>query len=124
MNNEIGKNIRKYREIKGYSQEYMAHELNINQASYAKLENNSTKITIDRLFNISKLLQTDITDLLELNKQHIYNLYENQHAVGHQQVENLYQENKEVYERLIKSKDDQIELLKEQINFYKKNNIS
>ena len=41
MNDTIAKNIRKYREIKGYSQEYVAHQLNINQASYAKLENNS-----------------------------------------------------------------------------------
>ena len=38
MNNDIiGKNIRKYRELKGYSQEYMAHELDLTQASYAKL---------------------------------------------------------------------------------------
>ena len=32
MNNDIiGKNIRKYRELKGYSQEYMAHELDLTQ---------------------------------------------------------------------------------------------
>lgn len=56
MNNLISKNIRKYREIKGFSQDYMAHQLDINQASYAKIENNSTKLTVDRLFAISKLL--------------------------------------------------------------------
>ena len=47
MNNDIiGKNIRKFRELKGYSQEYMANEMELTQASYAKLESNSTKISV------------------------------------------------------------------------------
>ena len=116
MNDTIAKNIRKYREIKGYSQEYVAHQLNINQASYAKLENNSTKITIDRLFSIAKLLETEISEILDLKNQTIYNVYDNQQAVGHQQVENLYQENKEVYQELLKAKDEQIALLKEMLD--------
>lgn len=113
MNNIIGKNIRKLREIKGYSQEYMAHELNINQASYAKLENSSTKITVDRLFAISKLLETDVADILELNKQTIFNQNNNTTANAFANVENLHQENREVYEKLIQAKDEQIVLLKE-----------
>lgn len=113
MNNIIGQNIRKYREIKGYSQEYIAHELKINQASYGKLENNTTKITVDRLFEIAKLLEADLAEILELDKQTVYNVYDNQNAIGHQQVENLHQENKEIYQELIKAKDEQIALLKE-----------
>ncbi|WP_277110226.1 helix-turn-helix domain-containing protein, partial [Chryseobacterium taklimakanense] len=114
-NNVIGKNIRKLREIKGYSQEYMAHELNINQASYAKLENSSTKITVDRLFAISKLLETDVADILELNKQTIFNQNNNTTANAFANVGNLHQENREVYEKLIQAKDEQIALLKEML---------
>lgn len=115
MNNIVGKNIRKHREIKGYSQEYMAHELNINQASYAKLENNSTKITVDRLFAISKLLETDVADILELNKHTIFNQNNNTTSNAFAKVENLHEENKEVYEKLIQAKDEQIALLKEML---------
>ncbi|WP_332453426.1 helix-turn-helix transcriptional regulator [Chryseobacterium aquaticum] len=123
MNESISKNIRKHRELKGFSQEYMANQLDINQASYAKIENNSTKITVDRLFAISKLLEADITDLMDLKTQTIYNVYDNEHAIGnqdiknhaigHQEVQTLYQDNKEVYEKLIKAKDEQIALLKD-----------
>ena len=96
MNNDIiGKNIRKFRELKGYSQEYMANEMELTQASYAKLESNSTKISVERLFMIAKLLETDVAEILELNKQTIYN-----------------QDNKDVYEKLIQAKDEQIALLK------------
>ncbi len=115
MNDSIAKNIRKYREIKGFSQEYMAHQLNINQASYAKLENNSTKISIDRLFSISKLLDTDISEILDLKNQTIFNQTDNETANAFGKVEHYYQENKEVYQQLIKSKDEQIALLKEML---------
>ena len=119
MNDTIAKNIRKYREIKGYSQEYVAHQLNINQASYAKLENNSTKITIDRLFSIAKLLETEISEILDLKNQTIFNQTDNETANAFGKVEHYYQENKEVYQELLKAKDEQIALLKEQIIFYK-----
>ena len=113
MNDTIAKNIRKYREIKGYSQEYVAHQLNINQASYAKLENNSTKITIDRLFSIAKLLETEISEILDLKNQTIFNQTDNEIANAFGKVEHYYQENKEVYQELLKAKDEQIAILKE-----------
>lgn len=111
MNESISKNIRKHRELKGFSQEYMAHQLDINQASYAKIENNSTKITVDRLFAISKLLEADITDLMDLKTQTIFNQTDNENAYG--KIEHFHNENKEVYEKLIKAKDEQIALLKD-----------
>jgi hypothetical protein len=40
-------------------------------------------------------------------------------VVFQQKIDNFYQENNEVYEKLIKAKDEQIQLLMEQINFYK-----
>ena len=119
MNDTIAKNIRKYRELKGFSQEYMAHQLSVNQSTYAKMENSSTKITIDKLFSVAKLLETDVSEILDLKNQTIYNQDLKDNSVGHQQVENLYQENKEVYQELLKAKDEQIALLKEQIIFYK-----
>ncbi len=119
MNDIIAKNIKKYRELKGFSQEYMAHQLSVNQSTYAKMENSSTKITIDKLFSVAKLLETDVSEILDLKNQTIYNQDLKDNSVGHQQVENLYQENKEVYQELLKAKDEQIALLKEQIIFYK-----
>lgn len=112
MNNVIGKNIRKYRELKGISQEYMALKLDITQASYAKLENSTTKINVERLFDISQLLETDIAEILEISKQPVFNQNNNTTANAFAHVEHLYQENKEVYEKLIAAKDEQITFLK------------
>lgn len=93
----------------------MAHHLNINQASYAKIGNNSTKITVDRLFAISKLLEADITDLMDL-KATIFNQKDNETANAYGKIEHFHNENKEVYKKLIKAKDEQIAMLKELLN--------
>ena len=119
MNDIIAKNIKKYRELKGFSQEYMAHQLSVNQSTYAKMENNSTKITIDKLFSVAKLLETDVSEILDLKNQTIFNQTDNETANAFGKVEHYYQENKEVYQELLKAKDEQIALLKEQIIFYK-----
>ncbi len=60
--NSIGLNIRRIREQKGVSQEYVASRLDISQASYARLESEETKITVERLLKISEILETDITE--------------------------------------------------------------
>jgi transcriptional regulator with XRE-family HTH domain len=61
----------------------MANELSLTPAAYRKIETGETKLTLERLFQISEIL-----------------------------IENFYQENKEVYEKLIAAKDEQIEFLK------------
>jgi len=42
----------------------MAKKLNMSQSAYAKLENGITKLDIDRLVDIAKILEVDIQDLL------------------------------------------------------------
>ena len=37
--NNVNFNIKRVRDQKGYSQEFMASQLNISQASYARMEN-------------------------------------------------------------------------------------
>ncbi|MES2427113.1 MAG: helix-turn-helix transcriptional regulator [Bacteroidota bacterium] len=47
-----------------YTQEYMAFKLEISQNAYSKIELGYTKLTVETLFNIADLLETDITDFL------------------------------------------------------------
>lgn len=67
---------------------------------------------MDRLFEISKLLETGVTELLDLKTQTVFNQKENETANAYGKIEHFYQDNKEVYEKLLQSKDEQIALLK------------
>ena len=86
MNDIIAKNIKKYRELKCFSQEYRAHQLSVNHSSFAKMENSTTKNTSDKLFSVAKLLETDVSEILYLKNQTIYNQDLKDNSVGHQQV--------------------------------------
>lgn len=53
-------NIRKYRDEKCYTQEYMANELGIGQSTYQKLETGQVKVSMDRLVQIANILGKSI----------------------------------------------------------------
>ena len=109
---DILSNIREIRKEKGISHEAMAVNLGISQAAYTKLENKETKLTVDRLYKIAEILDTKIEKLLDLNTNKIYQQEFKDQSTNYQEIRNLYQENKDVYERLIESKDEQIVFMK------------
>ena len=93
---------------KGYSYENMAEELSLSVPAYRKLEIGETKLSVERLFQISMILEVPVEELLELNGERmLQNNYHND-AVYQQKIEHFYQENKEITEQLIKAKDELI----------------
>jgi transcriptional regulator with XRE-family HTH domain len=61
---KVASNIRKIREYRNYTQEYLAARLNISQNAYSKIELGYTKITVGRLFNIADVLDADPADII------------------------------------------------------------
>ena len=100
---------------KGLSYENMAQDLSITPAAYRKIEIGETKLTVERLFRISEILDTSVAELLEIDTD-ILQQTNKESATGYQQkIANFYQENKEVYEKLLQSKEEQIALLKSMV---------
>lgn len=63
----VAYNIRKIRELRDYSQDYLAAKLNISQNAYSKIELGYSDITLNRLFNISTILEVELTDFINLD---------------------------------------------------------
>lgn len=59
-----GEKIRQLRRKKDYSQQFMADALGISQNAYSKLESGKTAIHLDRLCEVSQLLEVDARELL------------------------------------------------------------
>lgn len=57
--------IKKVRILRGYSQEFMSYQLNMSQSAYAKLERGIAKLTVQRLIEISKILDVGIQYLID-----------------------------------------------------------
>jgi transcriptional regulator with XRE-family HTH domain len=61
---KIGKKIRALRLEKGLSQDNLASSLGLTQSSYARLEKNDDRISINRLLHIAKILEVNAIELL------------------------------------------------------------
>lgn len=120
--NNVGLNVRKFREKKGFSQEYVAERLGINQSTYGKLERDMSNITLDRLFKIADVLEEDITTLLDIGKKNIFNNNHLNNSNGYVETINndykvMVEELKLAYEKMLAMKDEQITFLQ---NFLEK----
>ncbi|VDH03661.1 helix-turn-helix transcriptional regulator [Bergeyella zoohelcum] len=114
--------ITQYRSRKGYTYENMADELELTPAAYRKIETGETKLTVERLFRISAILETPIEEFLNIDKNaFVQNNYNNE-SIFQQKIENFYQENKEITEQLIRVKDELIEQLKNEIQYLRDRN--
>lgn len=117
---KIIEKIAQFRNRKGYTYENMADELELTTAAYRKIETGETKLSVERLFKISNILETPVNEILDLDKNHFVQNNYNSESVISQRIENFYQENKEITAELIKAKDQLIAQLQKEIEFLKK----
>ena len=75
----IGANIKKMRELRNFTQSHMGELLNMSLSGYSKIERDETDISIKRLEQIAKILETDIKSILELDLNKVFNIHQ-QHA--------------------------------------------
>jgi transcriptional regulator with XRE-family HTH domain len=59
-----GSMLRKFRELRNYSQDYVARKMGISQNAYSKIENNITQLTVNHIKQISQVLEVSMMDLL------------------------------------------------------------
>lgn len=73
----IGDKIRILREMKGYSQEYMAEQVGMSQTGYSKIERDETDIAFSRLEQIANILEVKPQDLITLDEKFVFNNCQN-----------------------------------------------
>jgi transcriptional regulator with XRE-family HTH domain len=112
---EITNRIKDAREKKNYSQQYLAEQLGISQKAYSKIENGETKLTVDNLLKISKVLEVNLNELFSTDSFSIYNNYHTHNGEGIVVNKQTSEKVQELYERLLKSKDEEIKLLRDRL---------
>ncbi|OIN60341.1 helix-turn-helix domain-containing protein [Arsenicibacter rosenii] len=79
----IGNKIRKIRELRNFTQTYMAERLGIKQSTYSTIENGELDVTLSRLQEISKLLEVRIEDIISFDEKMVFNISNSQNGVGY-----------------------------------------
>ena len=107
----IGQKIRKIREFKAYSQDYMAEQLGLTPAAYEKLENEDSKITKEKLQQIAQILEVSVGDIESFDDKVIFTVHVHDKATG-----GIYnQHNHYNNDKIIGLLEDKVKLLEEKL---------
>lgn len=68
----IGDKIRKIRNIRGYSQEYMGSRLHMSQNNYSRIELDQINLTLKTLGDIASVLDISTQDILNFQETQIF----------------------------------------------------
>ena len=126
----IGRKITRIRELRGIKQEYMAMELGVSQQTISRMEA-SESVEADLLDKIAGILGVTVEAIKNFSEEAVINYFStfndnssNQGAVGSNnyctfnaldKLVELFEENKNLYERLLKSEQEKVGLLKQLI---------
>lgn len=115
MNSQLGEKIRKVRKLKGFTQEYMAAQLEISQRAYSKMEREEIKLDWPRIQNIADILGLDPADLISFDDSLIFHNC-NQSGKSNIIHNNFSAELEEQYEKRIAQLTDEISFLRTQLS--------
>ena len=114
-----GEKIKKIRELKGRTQEYMAEHLEMSQQNYSNIERNEVELKLPILEKITKILGVSINDVLNFDEKMVFNVTNNQNGtnsglvINHNHIANpdVKTSDKKTIEERIEQIEQQILLL-------------
>jgi transcriptional regulator with XRE-family HTH domain len=109
MDKKMGQKVRMVRELKGFSQEYMAHSLGMSQRGYSKLERDESKLDWERITQIAKLFEMEPLDLVSFDDNLVFN-----NCTQSGKANNIYNQ---VPEKLIAQYEERITHLEADVAF-------
>jgi transcriptional regulator with XRE-family HTH domain len=77
LDNKIGLKIKQLRNIKGWTRQKMADNLEMSIAGYGSIERGETDISIKRLKQIAGIFELSLLDLLAWNENKTFNITQN-----------------------------------------------
>lgn len=78
MKSKVYLNIRKIRELKNLTREYVAEELNMSMSGYGKIERGEVDLTVTKLIEIGKVLDVSIEFIFKFDISLFFNDTKNQ----------------------------------------------
>lgn len=118
----IGYKIKNIRELKNFTQEYMAEKLDISQAAYSKMEKGDTKISQDKLNKIAEILEVNPDDITDFDNKKVLNSFNNVKGSNNGiitynekdmiLIRQLYEDKIALLEKLLQKSEEEVKHLK------------
>ncbi len=101
--------LKQLRELKNFTQEYVAQQLGLSTRAYSKIETGETQLTINRLNEISSILGIDPIEALGFDHQNVFNNCTQEGNIGINHIN--------IPDKLIEQYEKRIEQLESEVMF-------
>lgn len=129
----IGRKIARLRELRGMKQETLAEELGISQQSVSHLEQSET-LEVEKLEKVAEVLGVSPEAIENFSEEAVLNIISNSfndHANFNaflnnpvfnplEELKKSYEENKQLYERLVQAEKDKVAYLEQLLEKFSK----
>ena len=107
---KLGNKVKKLRELKNFTQEYMANHLEMTTSGYGKIERDESDVSYQKLEKIATLLGVKVEDIINFNETLIFNVMHNQIGIenGYVVQNSSSEKEKELYEMIIANQKEEI----------------
>jgi transcriptional regulator with XRE-family HTH domain len=120
---KIGSKIKKMRELRNFTQDFVAESIGISQASYSEIETDKTDVSLSRLSQIAEVLGVSTSDIISFDERLILHINENKGLASNvyknmtdtksvDKIEALnerrFEEMRQIYESRLQDKDKEI----------------
>lgn len=113
---QICKSLKHLRELRDFTQAYLAVSLGISARAYSKIEQGSSRLSVKRLYQIAEVLEVSVNDILQFSNELYFNSNSQEPVSKNTAIMEDVEGLKDLYERLLSEKDIQIQLLLEKIS--------
>jgi len=111
----VGSKIKKIRELRDFTQLYMADSIGISQSYYARIENNTVDLSFSKLEKIAEILAIDPLQLLSFDGTQYFQ------SVSHSQVgSGQYVDQRPITADQLGKYQQELEKLQGEVNFLRK----
>jgi transcriptional regulator with XRE-family HTH domain len=126
---QTGEKIRAFRELRNYTQEYVANKLGMSQVNYSKIERGEITVSEDKINKIAEVLEVSPQYIKDFNPTYFFSSNQssspsssNIQVVGVPQdkMEQMYQAQIQALQETIVSLKNQVALLQEMVEHRKK----
>jgi transcriptional regulator with XRE-family HTH domain len=124
MATSIKNKIKSIRELKNYTQEYMADQLGVTQAGYSKIEKGKTILSYVKLVEIARILEVSVEDVISFDSERYFNSINTVKGNSNNGSILINSDNsaalKELYEDKIRLLEKLLSKTEEELNLYKR----
>lgn len=122
---EINQSIRRIREFKNFTQEYVAQQIGKSRKTYADIENGDVEPRTEIFENIANVLGVSVEDIVNFNNKNFLQSIFKDNSKNTGVVFSLKDEQstfdfKKLYEKIIEEKDMRIKVLEDMIALLKR----